>query len=69
MSHIYVILIGVLILFLAAYAALYFKIIKLNAKIRDLQREMLWLKRRHGLFEGLPKNYASATLDQKWNKI
>ena len=51
------------------YIKLFLKLVTLNAKIRELQRELLWLKRKHGFFEGMPYNYASETLDRSWNKI
>ena len=46
-----------------------FEVDKINAKLREAQRELLWLKRRHHLFEGMPKDYAADTLNADWNKV
>ena len=54
---------------LVVYVVLFFKLIKINAKLRETQRELLWLKRRHHLFEGMPKDYAADTLNADWNKV
>ena len=54
---------------LVVYVVLFLKLIKINAKLREAQRELLWLKRRHHLFEGMPKDYAADTLSADWNKV
>jgi hypothetical protein len=54
---------------LVVYVVLFLKLIKINAKLREAQRELLWLKRRHHLFEGMPKDYAADTLNADWNKV
>ena len=58
-----------LILVLVVYVVLFLKLIKINAKLREAQRELLWLKRRRHLFEGMPKDYAADTLNADWNKV
>ena len=58
-----------LILVLVVYVAVFLKLIKINAKLREAQRELLWLKRRRHLFEGMPKDYAADTLNADWNKV
>ena len=54
---------------LVVYVVLFLKLVKINAKLREAQRELLWLKRRHHLFEGMPKDYAADTLNADWNKV
>jgi len=58
-----------LVVVLVVYGVLFLKLIKINAKLREAQRELLWLKRRHHLFEGMPKDYAADTLNADWNKV
>ena len=58
-----------LVVVLVVYVVLFLKLIKINAKLRETQRELLWLKRRHHLFEGMPKDYAADTLNADWNKV
>ena len=58
-----------LVVVLVVYVVLFLKLIKINAKLREAQRELLWLKRRHHLFEGMPKDYAADTLNADWNKV
>jgi hypothetical protein len=58
-----------LVVVLVVYVVLFLKLIKINAKLREAQRELLWLKRRHHLFEGMPKDYAADTLNSDWNKV
>jgi len=58
-----------LVVVLVVYVVLFLKLIKINAKLREVQRELLWLKRRHHLFEGMPKDYAADTLNSDWNKV
>ena len=58
-----------LVVVLVVYVVLFLKLIKINAKLREVQRELLWLKRRHHLFEGMPKDYAADTLNADWNKV
>lgn len=58
-----------LVVVLVVYVVLFLKLIKINAKLREAQRELLWLKRRHQLFEGMPKDYAADTLNADWNKV
>lgn len=58
-----------LVAVLVVYVVLFLKLIKINAKLREAQRELLWLKRRHHLFEGMPKDYAADTLNADWNKV
>ncbi len=58
-----------LVVVFVVYVVLFLKLIKINAKLREAQRELLWLKRRHHLFEGMPKDYAADTLNADWNKV
>ena len=58
-----------LVVVLVVYVVLFLKLIKINAKLREVQRELLWLKRRYHLFEGMPKDYAADTLNADWNKV
>ena len=58
-----------LVVVLVVYVVLFLKLIKINAKLREAQRELLWLKRRHHLFVGMPKDYAADTLNADWNKV
>ena len=58
-----------LVVVFVVYVVLFLKLIKINAKLREVQRELLWLKRRHHLFEGMPKDYAADTLNADWNKV
>jgi hypothetical protein len=58
-----------LVVVLVVYVVLFLKLIKINAKLREAQRELLWLKRRHHLFEGMPNDYAADTLNSDWNKV
>jgi len=58
-----------LVVVLVVYVVLFLKLIKINAKLRETQRELLWLKRRRHLFEGMPKDYAADTLNADWNKV